>query len=221
MRGLGMIRSGCLKVAATLLIGLAVILGVLINFKGIYNFMLDVNNVQYVVNIIPIISGLSGVILGAIGYRATNLEAIREYFLQGDAIEFIKARRIIYSIGDSEAILKGLKNEYEEGKKSGYEKQKGKEDVEQSLADSTSIICNFYHMWGLMVRKGYLPIWVFEGSSGRQVVKIYSLLEPYIEEKRVVQLDTDEQFNSDYADNFIWLYRKIKRKYKYGIIKTT
>lgn len=57
-----------------------------------------------------------------------------------------------------------------------------------------------------MVKKKYLPIWVFEDSSGFAIVKLYRILSHYIDEKRVD--------NPYYAVHFQWLANKIERKYK-------
>lgn len=182
------------KGIAALLIGLAIILGIITNFNWIYNVISNNDSLQYIVNIIAIISGLSGMIIGFGGYRAANLEAIREYFLQGDATELSEARGKIYDAKNPEELMKELRIE--------------RVDKKENLSKGISKINNFYHMWGLMVKKRYLPIWVFKGSSGRQVVKMYDIIKPYIEEKK--------KDNADYAENFSWLYRKIKKKYKYG-----
>lgn len=57
----------------------------------------------------------------------------------------------------------------------------------------------------MMVSKGYLPIWIFEGSSGVAVVKLFSLLEPHISER--------QKKNKYYAEGFEQLAKKIKKEY--------
>ncbi|WP_435874070.1 DUF4760 domain-containing protein [Rossellomorea vietnamensis] len=49
---------------------------------------------------------------------------------------------------------------------------------------AASEICAFFHFWGMMVNKGYLPLWIFKSASGPSVVRLFHLLKPYIEERR-------------------------------------
>lgn len=177
-----------------LLIIISITLIITVNFETINDFMTNQQNLQYIVNIIAIISGLSGIIIGISGQRITNLEAVKEYFNQGDNEKITISREVIYGYIDYEL----LSNRIVEG---------WTNDEYKELSNCASTIINFYHMWGLMTRKKYLPIWVFKGSSGRQLIVIYEKLQVYIQLKM--------KDNSDYAENFSWLYKKVKRKYGY------
>lgn len=204
-------RGAYLKTSAVFLIGLAVVLGVFTNYEWIYSAISNYDNLQYIVNVIAIISGFSGVIIGVTGYRTANLEAIKEYFLQGDAPELAKARRQIYDAKNPEKLMERFKVEHDERN----QKEEGERKVDQGLSESISGIINFYHLWGLMTKKGYLPIWVFKGSSGRQLIRLHNILEIYIEDKRVPTSGINAEPNPDYAENFSWLCRKVRKKYKY------
>lgn len=54
-------------------------------------------NIKEVVNVVAILSGISGILVGAASIRISNLSAVREYFQQGDTTEFIEARKNIYA----------------------------------------------------------------------------------------------------------------------------
>jgi hypothetical protein len=58
-----------------------------------------------------------------------------------------------------------------------------------------------------MVKKGFLPIWIFKSASGPSVVRLFYLVKPYIEERRKTS-------NHYYAKDFEYLVRHIERKYK-------
>lgn len=54
-----------------------------------------------------------------------------------------------------------------------------------------------------MVKKGFLPKWVFQGEPGESALQLYSLLKPYIDKRR------DEK--KSYAENYIWLISQIEQ----------
>lgn len=64
-------------------------------------------------------------------------------------------------------------------------------------------VASHYHFWGLMVKKGFLPKWVFQGEPGESALQLYSLLKPYIDKRR------DEK--KSYAENYIWLISQIEQ----------
>ncbi|TKD70750.1 hypothetical protein [Pseudalkalibacillus hwajinpoensis] len=80
------------------------------------------------VGIAAIASGVSGILMSLSTKRVANFEAIREYFQQGDTPEMIKARHKIYECE--------------------------KKDVDLD-PESATLICSFFHFWGIMVKKGF------------------------------------------------------------------
>lgn len=146
--------------------------------KAIFGFA-QATKIKDVVNIVAILSGISGILVGAASIRISNLGAVKEYFQQGDTAEFIEARRKIYS-----KIDRNIK-------------------IDKNDVDAASIV-SFFHFWGLMVKKKYLPIWVFESSSGQAVVRLYEGLHSMIMERR--------KDNPMYGEYFEWLYKKVKRR---------
>ena len=61
-------------------------------------------------------------------------------------------------------------------------------------------------MWGLLQSKHYLPMWVFDTASGYSIVKLFEGVQDIIEYKR-------KYHNPNYADQFIFLYKKILKRY--------
>lgn len=53
-------------------------------------------HIKDVVNIVAILSGVTGILVGVASIRISNLGAVEEYFQQGDAKEQTEARRKIY-----------------------------------------------------------------------------------------------------------------------------
>ena len=60
---------------------------------------------------------------------------------------------------------------------------------------------------GPTCKKRFLPMWVFESSSGFSVVKLYEAVEDIVDHNR-------EESNFFYAENFEWLKNKIEHKYR-------
>lgn len=146
--------------------------------KTIFGFV-QVTNIKDVVNIVAILSGISGILVGAASIRISNLGAVKEYFQQGDTAEFLEARRRIYSQIDQNV------------------------KIDKNDRDAASIV-SFFHFWGLMVKKKYLPIWVFESSSGQSVIRLYEGLQSMIMERR--------EENPMWGEYFGWLYKKVKKR---------
>jgi len=122
------------------------------------------------------IAGILTFLIGAIPARKlAKLQAVIQYFQQGDTKEFIEHRHRVY-----------------------------KADEENINPIDASYLCSFFHFWGLMVRRGLLPIWVFDGVSGERVVQLYHKLSKFIEDTRK---DTPK-----YAEHFQWLSERIVRK---------
>lgn len=131
------------------------------------------------VDIVAILSGISGILVGIASIRISNLGAVKEYFQQGDAKEYAEARKNLYQKFDA-----GIK-------------------INKDDRDASNVI-SFFHFWGMMVEKKYLPIWAFESASGQAVIRLYEGLQDMIKERR--------RDNPNYGEYFEWLYRKCKSK---------
>ena len=141
--------------------------------------VLEQVKVKDVVNIVAILSGISGILVGAASIRISNLGAVQEYFQRGDTKEYTEARRKLYNKIDN------------------------KQKIDKDDLDA-GIVVSFFHFWGLMVKKHYLPIWVFDSASGYAVIRLYEGITRMIEERR--------KDNPQYAEYFEWLYKKIKKR---------
>ena len=98
-------------------------------------------HIKDVVNIVAILSGISAILVGVASIRISNLGAVKEYFQQGDNKEYTTARHNLYK-------------KFEEGV-----------SIDPNDADASNTV-SFFHFWGLMVKKKYLPFWVFKSASG-------------------------------------------------------
>jgi hypothetical protein len=101
-----------------------------LNFvKNLAEILVSNNQVlQAIVNIIAIISGIGGIIIGVASFRISSLEAVKEYFSQGDTAEMKERRKYIYDkVKNGEKI--------------------GPNDL------NASVVCSYFHFWGLMVKK--------------------------------------------------------------------
>lgn len=136
-------------------------------------------HMEDIVDVVAILSGISGVLVGFASIRISNLGAVKEYFQQGDDKDQIEARKNLYK-------------KFDEGIK-----------IEPDDKDA-SLVISFFHFWGLMVKKKYLPFLVFKSASGHAVIILYEGLQPMIQERR--------RKSPDYAEYFEWLYLKCKKK---------
>lgn len=162
-----------------------------------------------IVAAIAVVSGISSIILGISSIFSATLDNVREYFVTGDTPEHSSTRSLLYKYRDFKR--KTGKTIYspdfdEAAGKFGLTAKK--EDIEKA----SSFICNFFHLWGLLAKKRFLPMWVFESSSGFSVVKLYEAVED------IIKYNIEES-NLYYAENFKWLKDKIESKYKKEIDK--
>lgn len=111
--------------------------------------------------------------------KIAELQSVVQYFSEGDSKEMVEARRRVLESASSEISISD---------------------------DDARQVCNFFHCWGLLVQKGLLHIWVFDGSSGNRVLQLYSALQKFICSQRQ---QTD---NEDYAEGFKWLHKQIERR---------
>lgn len=169
------------QISTIILVFVSLFIAIYNNKTTVIKLFNNSTGLQIIVNIVAIVSGASGVIIGLSGFKISSLDAVKEYFQQGDAERFIEARHNIYSLFE------------------------GNKAIEFENKDA-SIVCSFFHFWGLMVRKKYLPIWVFESASGIAIIRLYDILNDFIVEHR--------NSNPFYAEHFEWLVNSVKRKYR-------
>ncbi len=137
-------------------------------------------NESIIFSLIGAVTGISGMILGFWGLIHSKNEAVNNYFSVMESKEFSNARRFVYN---NDLSLE-----------------------DEDASQNASYVVNFYHHWGLLVKKGYLPIWVFDSGSGAGTIRMYELTKCYIQEVR------DKHHDCTYAEYFEWLYNEIKKR---------
>lgn len=163
-----------------------------------------------IVGIVAIISGMGSFLVGISSIFTTSLDNVREYFASGEQDEISESRHMLYNYRNikikygktvydadfdswvKENISEDDKNFYIEG---------GKNDIFRAA----SKVANFYQMWGLLQSRNFLPIWVFDTTSGYNVIKLYQSMADIIAHKR--------EENLLYAGHFEELCNRIYNKY--------
>jgi len=194
-----------MMVAIVLLLGTTIVLTILLNYLSESTTVND--TLQYIVGFVAIISGISGVLLGLSSTKTSQLESVRTFFEKSDSTEYMKARKALYTY---KKYLEETSIDLFDPKfnmKFIWDSNESVVLVKEDIMKYISYICNFYHLWGLLTKKGFLPLWVFESSSGISVCILYDLSKPVIDYHR-------KNRNPFYAENFEWLYHKIKIKFK-------
>ena len=149
----------------------------------------DDSAMERIVGIIAIISGMGSVLVGISSISTTSLDNVREYFSTGEDEKVAKARHVLYNYRNLKIKYgKTVKDEdfdewisenlNENDDKDFYVKDK------KAVYDASSKVLNFYQMWGLLQSRNFLPIWVFDTTSGYNMIRIYEATIDIIEEKR-------------------------------------
>ena len=165
---------------------------------------------ERIVGIVAIISGMGSLLVGVSSIFTTSLDNVREYFATGEEPEIADARHVLYnyrnlkikygkSVYDSD-FDEWVKENIKEDDKDFF--VEGKEQV----LKASSRVANFYQMWGLLQYRNFLPIWVFDTTSGYNMIRLYQSIADIIEHKR--------EANGLYAGHFEDLCKRISVKYK-------
>ena len=133
------------------------------------------------VSLIPIIisavSAACSIFCAFISVYSNRMNAINEFFTAVEDDKFITAKKHIYNSTD------------------------------QSIDDEdAAFVVNFFHHWGLLVKKHYLPIWVFDTGTGRGACRLYEKVAVYIARRR------EEHHDPTYAEYYQWLYIKLQKR---------
>lgn len=127
--------------------------------------------------LIGAITGISSLIVSIISHYRTRVYSVHEYLAKVESEDFIKAKKHVYTSDQFE--------------------------VEDQYA---AVIVNFFHHWGMLAKRRYLPMWVFDGATGNGACRLYEKVLPYIQER--------QEKNNDplYGEYFTWLYCKLNRR---------
>ncbi len=132
-----------------------------------------------ITGVIGTITGILGIVFSLLRARRDKYDAVSEFLTQIEDEKFISVKNYVYN---------HERNEW---------------DVKDEQA---AIIVNFFHHWGMLAKRKYLPMWVFKNATGIGACRLYESVKPYIEARR--------KFNNDnsYGEYFEWLYLKLKCK---------
>lgn len=136
--------------------------------------------IELCLSVIGAVTGIVGAIIGIYGVFHNRFLAIRQYMDGVESPIFLEARTNIRNIDPNQISLESR--------------------------DAAQLV-NFLDHWGLLAKKHYLPMWVFDSGSGDGVICYYERTRKYIMKRR--------EDHSTYASNFEWLYYKLQgRKMK-------
>ena len=129
----------------------------------------------------------------------------RSFWGMGHILPRLEATKQFYEDVDRE--------EFKALKKKLYEHMlKNPVYCEASCEFAPSIMA-FYDKWGALACNRFLPLWIFKGNHGYNVIVYYDFFKPYIEERR--KESSNNKTNHSYVKHFELLAKKIRRKYKY------
>lgn len=163
-----------------------------------------------IVGIVAIISGVGSLLVGISSIFTTSLDNVREYFAEGEKEEIADSRHLLYNYRNVK--IKYGKSVYDDDFNDWLEANISKDDKSfyieggrDAVFKAASRVANFYQMWGLLQSRNFLPIWVFDTTSGYNIIKLYQAMADIIDRKR--------EENMLYAGHFEDLCRRIYAKY--------
>ena len=167
--------------------------------------------INRIVGIVAIISGLGSLLVGISSIFTTSLDNVREYFASGEKPEIADSRHKLYNYRNIK--IKYGKTVYDADFDEWHNETFTKEDKDfyieggkDEIFKAASRVANFYQMWGLLQSRSFLPIWVFDTTSGYNIIKLYQSMSDIISRKR--------EANMLYAGHFEGLCNRINAKYK-------
>lgn len=141
--------------------------------------MNTINTISIIVAIIGAITGIIGMVISILGRNQEKYHIVYEFLNGMTNPEFIKAREMVYNQKNNDVSVND---------------------------ENMAFVVNYFHQWGLLAKKGYLPLWVFNYGSGAGAIRLYEAAAIFIKKRR--QLHEDDT----YAYGFEWLYYRLKRK---------
>lgn len=137
-----------------------------------------------------------------------SVSNVRSFYEAVEKDDIVKARHLLYKYRDF-VLERGIsvchKNPNFDEIASHYDSDEAETPLtEKNIRNAASKMANFYQMWGLLHKNGLLPIWVFNTSSGENLIRIYDTIEDIIDAKR--------EKNSLYGDEFVALCKKVRKR---------
>lgn len=125
-----------------------------------------------------IIAGIS-LLISILSIRHNKFITVNTFFEKIESNDFIAAKKYVYT-----------------------------NEVVDTENEEAATIVNFFHHWGLLVKRHYLPMWVFDKATGEGACRLYLKTKKYIDNRREFNLD------QSYGEYFEWLYKKLKKREK-------
>ncbi|MCL2531118.1 MAG: hypothetical protein FWE40_03045 [Oscillospiraceae bacterium] len=144
-------------------------------------------NYSLFAGILSTLFGALGLLITLLNFKRNQVATVNAWYATFRAPEFVKARRVV----------RDLDPNYDPRALNAPEK------------DDIAFLIIAYMEAGMLLRRRQLPFRIFERHHGHMVISFYEKLLPYIAIRR-----TDGEKNPDYADEFEYLYQRIKRKKK-------
>ncbi len=139
-------------------------------------------------SVVSITTGIASMIFSFITKKQVQVEAIKQY----------------YEEGNSEEMLKLIAEFY-------YYMEKGEFDINEYK--TVGKLMGFFDKWATLFVYKTLPIWVFEGNPGYLVITFFDYTKEHILSRR--KQKNINATNSGYAINIEKLANKIDKKYNY------
>ena len=192
-----------------MLIGVISMLIVCVVF-GFVGWNTEDSAMERVVGIIAIISGVGSVLVGLSSISTTSLDNVREYYSKGEEEGVAEARHVLYNYRNLKIKYGKTVHDadFDEWVKENLNKELDKDfyvEDKEAVYKASSKVLNFYQMWGLLQSRNFLPIWVFDTTSGYNMIRIYEATVDIIEEKR--------ESNRLYAGHVQDLCVRVNQKY--------
>ncbi len=166
-------------------------------YIGLFGQHADELLLNRIVGFVAIVSGIGSILIGLSSITSASLDNVREYYATGDTPELAQARQVLYHYryvkmkynkclydDDFDEWVSALPDDHTPIQK--YSKA--------DILRAASAVINFFQMWGLLQRKGFLPIWVFETASGYSVIKLYEAVEDILRHKQTTNMFYGVQF---------------------------
>lgn len=137
-------------------------------------------DVKLVISIVSGITAIISVFISCFGIVHNRFLAVDKFLTKIEDHNFVDVKKYIYN-------------------------HNGPFDIDDEQA---ATIVNFFHHWGMLAKRHYLPMWVFDGATGRGMCRLYQKTKNYIDARR--------QYNNDssYGEYFEWLNGVVERRLK-------
>ncbi len=132
---------------------------------------------EIIVSIISSVIALLSLVISAFGIVHNRYLAVNEFLTKIENADFIETRRYIYNNSNFPIDDKKVPE-----------------------------VVNFFHHWGMLVEKHYLPLWVFDEAAGNGAIRLYEHSKEYIYLRRKVDKDPY------YGEGFERLVIKLRRR---------